>query len=78
MYITHRKNMVAQYIEMRTILDLYEEVKQSMGMQVSNRWWYQEGINPEREWAAASMAEDTEEEEGAAGEGLEGWVGGIT
>ena len=78
MYITHRKNMVAQYIEMRTISDLCEEVKQSMGMQVSNRWWYQEGINLERERAAASMAEDTEEEEGAAGEGLEGWVGGIT
>ena len=44
-YITRRKNMVAQYIVTRPILDLCEKSVQSPGAWVSWRWWEKEGID---------------------------------
>ena len=45
--ITRRQNTVAQYIAMRTILDLCERATQRLGARVSRRWWEQEVIDLE-------------------------------
>ena len=37
--ITNRQNTAAQYIAMRPLLDLYEEVKQRGRARISRRWW---------------------------------------
>ena len=44
-YITWSHNMVAQYIAMRAIVDLCEEVELQTVTWVSNRWWGKEGLN---------------------------------
>ena len=39
--VIRRKNMVAQYIVTRPILDLCERSTQRVGARVSRRWWDQ-------------------------------------
>ena len=46
-YVPRIQNMVAQYISTRRIIDLCEETLWRPGMQVSKRWWEQEGLYPE-------------------------------
>ena len=48
-YIMRRQNMVAQYNVTRPIMDLCDELVRRLGTQVSNQWWYQEGIDLEEE-----------------------------
>ena len=43
--INRRKNMVAQYIATRPLLDLYTGATQREGVQVTLRWWDQTGID---------------------------------
>ena len=56
-YITRMHNMVAQYILMRTILDLCEEAKICPGMRVSKWWWEQDRLNLVRAQEATTTAE---------------------
>ena len=60
-YITRRQNTIAQYITIRPILELCEEVERQKGARVSKRRWGQEGINLAGAWAsAATTAAETE------------------
>ena len=45
--VTSMQNMVAQYIEMRPILDLCERATRRPEARVSRRWWEQAGIDLE-------------------------------
>ena len=45
-YINWKQNTFIQYIAMRPILELCEEVEQWTGLQVLKRWWEKEEINP--------------------------------
>ena len=38
-YIRKRKNKVTQYIVMRSLLDLCEELERALGDQLEMRWW---------------------------------------
>ena len=44
-YVTRSKNIVAQYIEKRPILDLYERFARRMGAWVSRRWWEHDSLD---------------------------------
>ena len=46
--ITRRQNTVEKYIDTRPILDLYEWTTQRLGARVSQQWWEQDGIDPEK------------------------------
>ena len=48
-YIMWRYNMVAQYNVTRQIMDLCDELVRRLGMQVSNKWWEQQGLDLEEE-----------------------------
>ena len=63
-----RQNMVAQYNVTRPIMDLCDELVRRLGTQVSNQWWYQEGIylEVERAEVEVKMSGETEETEGKA------------
>ena len=52
--------MVAQYIAMRTLLDLCERLERELGARVRMRFWDQEGINllVARELVAAAAEEE--------------------
>ena len=63
-YVLRRYNTVAQYIAMRSILDLCEEAVRKLGTQVSKRFWNQEGLDldgaqPEVEAAAEGGPEES-------------------
>ena len=67
--------MVAQYIAIRPILELCEEVEQKPVARASKRWWKQERNNLDGERTAATemavsaaAASEMEEADGAAGE----------
>ena len=45
MYISQRKNTVAQYITRSNILDLCMDTERRPQVQVSKIWWEQAGIN---------------------------------
>ena len=47
--INRRQNTVAQYIATRPLLDLCEGGMQREGERVTMRWWYQTGIDWERQ-----------------------------
>ena len=47
--IINRQNTFAQYIATRPLLDLYEETNQIGGARVSRRWWFQKGIDWEKD-----------------------------
>ena len=71
-YITRRKNTVAQYIAMQTILDLCERSAWRPGAKVSRRWWELavldlEGANKR---AAAAAADSDREESIGEEEGM--------
>ena len=69
--ITQRQNTVAQYIAMRTILDLCNQATRRPGARVSWRWWEQAGIDLEgaRKQAAVSVTRlETDSEEELDGE----------
>ena len=46
-YVLRRKNMVAQYIVMRPIMDLCKEAVRRPRTWVKKRWWEQEGFDLE-------------------------------
>ena len=73
-YITRRQNTVAQYIATQPILELCEEAERRPGARVSKRWWEQEGIN--LAGARVVTAAETEEVDGATGEGWMAEAGG--
>ena len=66
--INNRQNTVAQYIETRLLLDLYECTNQIGGERVAMRWWDQKGIDWEKAKDRGAETEsesetDTKEEE---------------
>ena len=61
-YITRRKNTVAQYIATQPILDLFERYVRRPGAWVYRRWWDQEGLDLEGETERAVGAPGGEEE----------------
>ena len=66
--ITNRRNMVAQYIATRPIMDLCERTTQRGGERVSWRWWDQKGIDwkTEKERSAETDSESELEMESEA------------
>ena len=61
-YITRRKNTVAQYIATLPILNLCDQSVWRPGAWVSWRWWDQEGLELEGERERVATALDGEED----------------
>ena len=63
-YTRRSQNMVAQFIDMRSLLDLCEETERAPGEQVGIKLWEQAGIDLKgyRENAAAEVDEDGREQ----------------
>ena len=61
-YITRKKNTVAQYISMRTIMDLLGQSVQRLISWVSWMWWDHEGIHMEgtKEVSVADLKREEE------------------
>ena len=66
--INRRQNMVAQYISMRTLLDLCEGATQREVVRVTLRWWEQKGIY----WEKAKAREAEIESASDSGTDMEG------
>ena len=60
-YVRRRQNTVAQYITMRSLLDLCEGWESYHGSQVGTMWWEQEVIDLA---GAREAASEVAEEEG--------------
>ena len=45
-YVLKSQNAVAQYIKMRTIMDLYKDMVHRSGAWFYMRWWEKEGLDP--------------------------------
>ena len=84
--INTRQNTVAQYIATRPLLGLCEGTTQIGGARVAMRWWYQKGIDWEKEKSRGAETEseletDMDEEEarssdsGESGSSGEEWSG---
>ena len=61
-YALKSQNAVAQYIKMRTIMDLYKDMVHRSGAWFYMRWWEKEGLDPAVAGAAAAAEEDWERE----------------
>ena len=59
-YIYHRLNKVAQFIAIRTIMDLFMVAEKRPGTRVSKRLWEQYGVDMEGMWTADWDRERTE------------------
>ena len=57
--------MVAQYIDMQSLLDLCEATERSPGARVGRQWWEQADIDltGTRETAAAAAAAEADEDD---------------
>ena len=46
-YVYRRQNKAAQFIDIRTIVDLYLAVERRPGSRVTKPWWEQDGLDVE-------------------------------
>ena len=60
-YVTRRKNTVAQYIVTQPIMDLCNQSVRRPGVWMYRRWWEQEGLDLEGEKERAAAESDGEE-----------------
>ena len=59
-YVLKRQNKFTQYIVMQPILDLCNNMVQSLGAWVARIWWYQELLDLAGTMAATAAEEDRE------------------